>query len=303
MEVRVVITAVRPEFQQIIGLETPVEKIASGFQFTEGPVWSARAGALTFSDIPGDTLYQWRPGHEAEVLRRPSANTNGNTFDRQGRLLTCEHSGRRVSRTAAGGSVETLVDSYQAKRLNSPNDVICAANGDIYFTDPPYGLRRPDGSFEESEIGFNGVFRLSAATGVLTLLADDFVRPNGLALSGDERRLFVADTQEAHVRVFDITAGGSLANGRVFTETVHEGATGRCDGIKLDSRGNLYVATNLPSGVWVYDTEGRMLGIIGVGEGPANLAFGGDGWRSLFVTAQTSVYRVELKVAGQPVGV
>jgi gluconolactonase len=297
------IVALRPEFQELIDLHAPVERIATGLQFTEGPVWDTSTGSLVFSDIPGDTLYRWRPGaHSQEALRRPSANANGNTIDREGRLLTCEHSGRRVARMIAGGSVETLVDRYDGKRLNSPNDVICARNGDVIFTDPPYGLRQPDGSFLAGDLGFNGVFRWSAADGSLRLLVDDFVRPNGLALSADERVLFIADTQEAHIRAFDVYPDGNLSGGRVFCETRHEGQTARPDGIKLDERGNLYVASSLPSGVWVYDASGGLIGQIAVGENPANLAFGGDGWRTLFVTAQTSVYSVPLKAAGQPVG-
>jgi gluconolactonase len=194
------------------------------------------------------------------------------------------------------------VDRYEGKRLNSPNDVIVAARGEVYFTDPPYGLRRPDGTFAPGELDFFGVFRLAPATGVLTLLADDFVRPNGLALSADGRTLYVADTDRAHVRAFDVTADG-LSNGRVFAQTEHDGVVARPDGIKLDERGNLYVTSSRPQGVWVYDPSGRLLGQISVGaETPANCAFGGDDWRTLFVTAQTSVYRVRLKVAGQRVG-
>ncbi|HEY7269464.1 MAG TPA: SMP-30/gluconolactonase/LRE family protein [Dehalococcoidia bacterium] len=296
------IVPVSPEFHAIIDSDVVVQQLATGFQFTEGPVWNALDGTLTFSDIPGDALYRWRPGNTAEVLRKPSANSNGNTLDPEGRLVTCEHSGRRVTRTNRDGTVETIADSFEGKRLNSPNDVICAANGDIIFTDPPYGLRQPDGSFLPGELGFNGVFRSSAHNGRLTLLVGDFMRPNGLALSGDESRLYVADTQEGHIRVFDVRNDGSLANGRVFCETHHDGVTARPDGIKLDQRGNLYIASSTSSGVWVYDSAGNLAGQIGVGENPANLAFGGEGWRTLFVTAQTSVYSVRLKVSGQPVG-
>src|SRR5581483_9387520 len=294
--------AVRPEFQEIIDADTPVEKLASGFQFTEGPVWDASSGTLVFSDINGDTLYRLRPGGQPEVLRRPSGQSNGNTFDRQGRLLTCEHANRRVTRTEPDGAVTVLAEAFEGKRLNSPNDLVCAANGDVYFTDPPYGLRRPDGSFAPQELPFNGVFRWSAADGSLTLLARDFVRPNGIALSGDERRLFVADTQEGHVRVFDIGPDGSLQAGRVFCQTRHEDLVARPDGIKLDEDGNLYVASSLPEGVWVYDPSGRLLGMVPVGERPANLAFGGPDWRTLFVTAQTSIYSLRLKKPGQRAG-
>jgi gluconolactonase len=296
------IVAASPEFREIVDLDAEPEKVAGGFVFTEGPVWDARRRRLVFSDIPADTMYEWTEADGARIFRKPSGMANGNTIDAGGALLTCEHANRRVSRTTEDGSVATLVDRYEGKRLNSPNDVIVAARGEVYFTDPPYGLRRPDGTFAPGELDFFGVFRLAPATGVLTLLVDDFVRPNGLALSADGRTLYVADTDRAHVRAFDVTADG-LSNGRVFAQTEHDGIVARPDGIKLDERGNLYVTSSRPQGVWVYDPSGRLLGQISVGaETPANCAFGGDDWRTLFVTAQTSVYRVQLKVAGQRVG-
>ena len=275
------------------------ERIATGFRFTEGPVWHARERTLTFSDIHGDTLYRWTEKEGVAILRRPSAQANGNTYDREGRLITCEHASRRLSRTRADGSVETLASHYDGKRLNSPNDVVCAANGDLLFTDPPYGLRQPDGSFVGEELPFRGVYRLS--NGSLTVLARDFELPNGLALSADESRLFIADTARAHVRVFDIASDGSLRNGREFASLKHEGHVGRTDGIKFDQRGNLYVAAHIPKAIWVFNPKGELKDFIEIGEPPANLAWGGDDWRTLFVTATTSVYRVRMDVPGQPV--
>jgi len=295
------IVAFTPELQRLVDLDAPVEKIASGCVFTEGPVWNSREGSLTFSDIPGQTLYRWTEGGGQTVLRSPSGGANGNTLDRQGRLVTCEHANRRVSRTAADGSVETIASHFDGKRLNSPNDVIPCANGDLIFTDPPYGLRQPDGSFAPQEVLFNGVFRWSARDGSLRVLVDDFVRPNGLVLTADESRLYICDTQLHHVRVFDVAADGSLADGRVFADVSREDLIGRPDGMKIDSEGNLYVTANTPEGVWVYDPSGRHLGFIGVAESPANCAWGGQDWRTLFVTAQTSVYRLRMKVAGQRV--
>jgi sugar lactone lactonase YvrE len=293
------IVALDPRLHSIVDPNATYEKIADGFIFTEGPVWHSREKHLTFSDIQGNTLYRWTEGNGHEVFRRPSGEANGNSYDRQGRLLTCEHKGRRVSRTAADGSVETLASHFEGGQLNSPNDVVCASNGDLYFTDPPYGLRQPDGSFAAQDLDFCGVFRLSP-DGALTLLVSDFIRPNGLVLSADEKRMFIADTQEHHVRVFDVTPDG-LSGGEVFCDVSHEGAIGRPDGMKLDQQGNLYVTGNTDHGVWVYDPQGTLLGFIGVGEPPTNCAFGDDDWKTLYVTARTSVYRVRLKVPGMPV--
>ncbi len=274
------------------------ERIATGFRFTEGPVWHARERALVFSDVYGDAMHRWTEAGGSTVLRKPSAQANGNTYDRQGRLVTCEHASRRVSRTLADGTIETVVSHYEGKRLNSPNDLVCARNGELLFTDPPYGLRQPDGSFAGEELPFRGVYRWS---GALQLIADDFELPNGLALSADESRLYVADTGRAHLRVFDVAGDGSLRNGREFARLRHGESVGRPDGIKLDVNGNVYVAAHIPKAIWIFSPAGEHLGFIEVPEAPANLAWGGDDWRSLFVTANTSVYRLRMDVAGLPV--
>lgn len=279
-----------------------VEVVGAGFAFTEGPVWNARDSSLLFSDLRSNAIFRWAGDGPAQPFRSPSGEANGNTFDLDGRLLSCEHANRRVSRTLAGGSVETLVSHYEGKRLNSPNDLVVAANGDVYFTDPPYGLRQPDGTFGPQEVPFNGVYCWSARDASLHLLSDAFVRPNGIVLSGDQRTLYVADTQEAQVMAIDLGADGSAGSPRLFARTEHDTELARPDGMKMDALGHLYVTSSLPSGIWVYGTSGDLLGKIGVGEGPANCAFGGAGWRTLFVTARTSVYSVELNVAGQPVG-
>jgi gluconolactonase len=274
------------------------ERIATGFTFTEGPVWDRRDAALYFSDIQGDTIYRWREGEGHRAFRRPSGQANGNTIDAAGRLVTCEHANRRVTRTEAGGSVSVLADRFEGKRLNSPNDVVFAPNGDLYFTDPPYGLRQPDGSFAPQEVDFCGVYRLSAG-GELSAVVRDCERPNGLVVTADGRTLLVADTQRAHVRRFRIEADGALAGGEVFVEVVHDGARGLPDGMKLDSLGNLYVTANTAHGVWVFAADGALLGFIGVPEAPANCAWGGPELRTFFVTARTSVYRLPMRVAGQ----
>jgi gluconolactonase len=275
------------------------EKIAGGCVFTEGPVWSHRDNSLIFSDVRGDAMYRWTEAGGQEVFRRPSGVANGNTYDRAGRLVTCEHQNRRVSRTLPDGRVETLVSHWEGKRFNSPNDIVGVPNGDLYFTDPPYGLRRPDGTFGPQEIPFNGVYRL-AADGQLTVLAEDFERPNGLVISNDGRRLYIDDTERHHVRVFDLGADGQLTHGRVFAEVSYGETTGRPDGMKLDTEGNLYVTANTAEGVWVYAPDGALLGFLGVPEPPANAAWGGPGNSTLFITANTSVYRLQMKVSGQP---
>jgi gluconolactonase len=281
------------------------EKIATGFQFTEGPLWDSAAKTLTFSDERDNTMYRWTEAAGASVFRKPSQGSNGNTYDQAGCLITCEEGSRRVSRTNADGSIETVASHYQGSRLNSPNDVIVTRTGDVVFTDPPYGLRQPDGSIVGQELPFCGVFRVTATGGNIFVLADDFERPNGLVLSDDESHLLIADTERGHVRIFDMTAGGALRNGRIFVDQF-PGRTGvgrgpRPDGMKLDSLGNLYVAANTEEGVWVFDQEGEFLGTIGLDEAPANLAWGGDNWQTLFVTARTSVYRIPMKISGQPV--
>jgi len=267
-----------------------IEKLAGGFKFVEGPVWDPR-GFLLFSDIPADTIYKWMPGKEKpEVFRHPCGNTNGHTLDREGRLISCEHSGRRVSRTEKDGKVVTLVDRYEGKRLNSPNDVVVRSDGSLYFTDPPYGIPK-----EQEELGFYGVYRL-APDGKLTLLTREFVRPNGLAFSPDEKRLYVADSQANFVKVFDVRPDGTLANGRLFADMRSPGKDGAADGMKVDVEGNLYFTG--PEGVWIYSPEGRLLGKIIPPEVPANLAWGDSDYKTLYMTARTGLYRVRLKIAG-----
>ena len=307
------IVALDKRLSDLVDPNVAVEKIATGFVFTEGPVWHSRERHLTFSDVFGAVMYRWTEAGGAVVLRKPSGGANGNTYDRQGRLVTCQHD-RRVTRTSADGSVEEIATHFEGKRLNSPNDIVCAANGDLLFTDPTFGLQprmAPDGKEQPQETPFAGVYRLSARDGSLTLLADDFAAPNGIVLSPDQRRLYVDDSRQQHVRVFDVGSDGRLSNGRVFAEVKHGDTAGLPDGMKMDSEGNLYVAANTNEGIWVFDPEGTLLGFIGVGEekhrfreglgGPANLAWGGDDWRTLYVTAVSSVYRLRMKVAGQAV--
>jgi len=262
------------------------EKVASGFQFTEGPVWHPE-GFLIFSDIPANRIVKWTAPDKTETFREPSGNSNGLTFDRQGRLIACEHGNRRVSRTEPDGKVVTLADKYEGKRLNSPNDAVVKSDGSIYFTDPPYGIQT-----HQKELPFNGVFRITP-DGKLTLLAGDFERPNGIALSPDEKKLYVADTARGHIRVFDVQPDGTCKGGGEFVKVPGP------DGMKVDTKGNLYVTS---VGVAVFDPDGKKIGDIKLPERPANCCFGDADNKTLFVTARTSLYRVRLKVAGIKVG-
>ena len=269
-----------------------VEKVAGGFQFIEGPVWMP-SGTLVFSDIPADTLYEWKGGGTAGVFRKPSNNSNGNTLDRQDRLVTCEHGSRKVTRTEKDGKITVLAERYEGRLLNSPNDVVERSNGDIYFTDPPYGIKK-----EQEEVGFNGVYRL-APDGTLTAVARDFIRPNGLAFSPDEKRLYVDDTEGKHIRVFDVHADGSLANGRVFADIRGE-KPGVPDGMRVDTRGSVYCTGS--GGIQVFAPSGKLLGVIEVPEVAANCAWGDADNKTLYITASTGLYRIRLKIAGVRTG-
>jgi sugar lactone lactonase YvrE len=272
------------------------EQLATGFQFTEGPLWDPRTESVFFSDIPADTIYRWSPREGATLFRRPSGKANGHTWDRQGRLITCEHAGRRLSRTEADGSVTALAERYQGKRLNSPNDVVVRSDGAIYFTDPPYGLTAQFGQPAEQELPFHGVFLLSPGATELTPLLDDGERPNGLAFSPDETKLYLADTPRHELRVFDVRPDGTLAGGRLFARTDPNEGDGRPDGVKVDEAGRVYVAG--PGGIWVFDPAGSALGILKTPERAANLNWGDADRRTLYVTATSSLYRVRLRVPG-----
>jgi len=264
------------------------EQIATGFQFTEGPVWHPE-GYLIFSDIPASRTYTWRPDGTVAIFREPSGNANGLTLDRERYLIACEHSGRRVSRVAADGTAVTLVDSYGGKRLNSPNDVVVKSDGTIYFTDPPYGIEP-----EQREQPCNGLYRITLK-GELELLIDDFDRPNGLAFSADESLLYVDDSPRRHVRVFDVRPDGTLANSRIFADMDHP-QPGSPDGMKIDTEGHLFVTG--ATGVWVFEPDGTCLGVITTPERPANCAWGDADRQTLYITARTSLYRVRTTVPG-----
>ncbi len=276
---------------EILAPNAEIEKIADGFEFTEGPVWHPD-GFLLFSDIPANTIYKWQPEQETEIFRQPSGNANGNTLDNSGRLISAEHGNRRVSLTEKDGEIVTLASQYQGKQLNSPNDLVVKSDGSIYFTDPPYGIES-----EQEELGFYGVYRL-APDGTLTLLVDDFVRPNGIVLSPDETKLYVNDSQEGHIRVFDVQPDGMLDNGKLFAELEPPSEEGAADGMKVDIKGNIY--STGPGGVWIFSPNGDLLGIIETPEPPANIAWGDRDYKTLYITARKSLYRIRLKNSGLP---
>lgn len=266
------------------------EQIATGFQFTEGPVWHPD-GYLIFSDIPASRIYTWKPDGTVAIFREPSGNANGLTLDSERRMIACEHGGRRVARVAADGTAVTLADSYGGKRLNSPNDVVVKSDGTIYFTDPPYGIEP-----EQREQPCNGLYRI-LPNGVIELLIDDFDRPNGLAFSADESLLYVDDSPRRHVRAFDVRLDGRLANSRVFADMDHP-QPGSPDGMKIDTEGHLFVTG--ATGVWVFEPDGTCLGVIATPERPANCAWGDADRQTLYITARTSLYRVRTTVPGLP---
>lgn len=275
------------------------ERLATGFLFTEGPIWMPD-GYLLFSDIPGNRIYKWSPEEGVEVWREPSDFANGQTTDQQGRLITCEHGNRRVSRTEPDGTVVTLAEGYQGKRLNSPNDVVVKSDGTVYFTDPVAFNIKP----EEVEQECYGLYRILPDSSV-ERLADDINYPNGLAFSPDESILYVVDSERRHIRAFDICPDGTLTHSRVFADMNHPQTgfnSAVPDGMKIDIEGHLYVAG--ADGIWVFEPDGTWLGILVPrsdqrhSEPPANCAWGDSDLKSLYVTACSSIYRFRVKIPG-----
>lgn len=271
-----------------------VQKLYTGTLWSEGPVYFADGDFLVWSDIPNNRMLRWVPELGVTVFRQPSNFSNGNTRDLQGRLITCEHGTRRVTRTEADGSITVLADKYKGKRLNSPNDVVVKSDGTIWFTDPPYGILCDyEGHRSPPEQERCNVFRLDPSTGALEVVADDFVSPNGIAFSPDESRLYVSDTGISHdengphhIRVFDVADGKRLTKGRVFAEIDN----GAADGFRLDRDGCVWTSAGMR--VECYTPDGRLIGRIHIGELVSNVAFGGPRRNRLFLTATTGLYAV-----------
>lgn len=270
-----------------------LEKVASGFRFTEGPVYERKTDSVLFSDQPTSTInrYDCKTG-QVSVFRNANVEPNGNIFDGMNRFLGCEHKTRRISRTDPDGRIVTLAYLYQGKRLNSPNDIAIKSDGTIYFTDPPYGLPRQT---EGKEQPVNGVYRIEK-NGDVTLLASDHAMPNGLAFSPDEKTLYVDDTERQTIRAYDVTPDGLLTNGRVLIDMHNPGKRGAPDGLKVDTKGTIFCTG--AGGVWVIAPNGIALGIIETPETAANCGFGDKDGKTLYITASTGLYRIRLQDAG-----
>jgi gluconolactonase len=292
-----------PALLELVDEDAELERLGTGFTFTEGPLWHPD-GYLLFSDMPGDARRRWDEENGVQEVANPSNKGNGMTWDLDGRLLVCEHvtsSVVRMDPDGKGGGREVLATHYDGKELNSPNDVVVKSDGAIYFTDPTYGRMPGFGIEREQDLDFQGVYRIPPGGGDLQLLIDDFVQPNGLCFTADEKTLYINDTDRAHIRAFDVQDDGMIANGRVVAEGIGSGdlAIGDLvDGMKLDERGNIYVTG--PGGVCIFDPEGSQLGTIEVPENVGNINWGGPDWNWLFIAASTSMYRVKCNVSGNP---
>jgi gluconolactonase len=290
-----------PAVLELVDEDAELERLGTGFTFTEGPLWNPD-GFLLFSDMPGDVRRRWDPDSGVTEVANPSNKGNGMTFDNDGRLIVCEHvtsSVVRMDPDGTGSGREVLATHYGDKELNSPNDVVVKSDGAIYFTDPTYGRMPGFGLEREQDLEFQGVYRIAPEGGDPQLLVDDFSQPNGLCFSSDESLLYINDTDRAHIRVFDVQPDGTIANSRVLAENIGSGDLNigdLVDGMKLDERGNVWVTG--PGGVCIFDPQGEHIGTVEVPENVGNLNWGGPDWNWLFIPASTSVYRIECKVSG-----
>ena len=288
--------------RELVDTDAEVERLGTGFTFTEGPVWNAGGEFLLFSDMPGDVRRRWSEQDGVTEIMRPANQANGVVYDAQGNLLVCEHSTSSLVKEHPDGTRETIATHFRGKELNSPNDVITRSDGTIYFSDPWYGRMPVFGVERERELGFQGVYMIRPGATDLELIVaeDEFEMPNGLCFSPDESLLYINDTPNALIRVYDVNPDGTIANGRLFLDGIGSGVIeeGIPDGMKCDERGDIWVTG--PGGIWVISPEGEHLGTIEVPENTGNLAWGGPGWKTLFIPSSTSVYRIETKVASAP---
>ena len=301
-----------PALDQIISADAKVEKLAGGFAFTEGPVWDRKGDYLIFSDLRANVINKWTPDGKVSIVAKPSGFTgkdpseigwedvatpsigsNGLTLDRQGRIVLAAHGDRDIVRLEKNGQRTVLASRYEGKRLNSPDDLVYKADGTLYFTDPPYGLRKQDDD-SRKELAFNGVYLLK--DGKLQLLDKTFIRPNGLAFSPGEKYFYVNDSARKLIMVYEVRPDDTMAKGKVFIDMSADKADGIPDGMKVDQKGNVYCTG--PGGFWIMSPEGKHLGTVRTPELPANLAFGDSDGKMLYLTARTGLYRIPLKIAG-----
>lgn len=297
------IEVVKPGFRKLLKPDSRLREIAGGLGFAEGTVWWSKKRSLIWSDIPNNRLMQWSKAEGARVFRQPSGNSNGNTIDLAGNLLSCETSGRCVTLTDTRGGVRTLVDRCKGLRFNSPNDIVVKSDGSVWFTDPDYGIlhAHPDlGHGKPREVPGNFVYRYEPDTGRLDVVGEDFQKPNGLAFSPDEKRLYIGDSGRTHdekrgthhVRVFSVVGGKRLRGGEVFAVVDPHVP----DGMRTDVNGNLFVTAG--DGAHVFDKGGDLIGKIRTPEVAANCAFGGRGYSTLFIAATSTVWAIDLNTTG-----
>jgi gluconolactonase len=295
-----------PAMRELVPEGAQLERLGTGFTFTEGPLWNPE-GFLLFSDMPGDVRRRWYPENGVTEVANPSNKGNGMTFDLDGKLIVCEHvtsSVVRIDPDGTGAGREVLATHYDGKELNSPNDVIVKSDGTIYFTDPTYGRMPGFGIEREQDLDFQGVYRIPAGGGEPELLLDDFGQPNGLCFTADEKLLYINDTDNAHIRVFDVDDDGRPVNGRVLADGIGSGSLDvgdLVDGMKLDEQGNVWVTgpgVDSQFGVCVFSPEGEHLGTIDVPAAVGNINWGGSTWDQLFVCGSDSLYRLQCSVSG-----
>ena len=287
-------------FRNCVNRTSHVERLWTGARWTEGPVYFPAGKYVLFSDIPNDRIMRYdETDMSVSIFRTPAGNANGHTVDRQGRLVSCEHGNRRVTRTEIDGRITVIADSYQGKKLNSPNDVVVKSDDSIWFTDPPYGILSDYEGNKATQENGNNVYRVDGKSGAIKCVVDDFIRPNGLAFSADEKKLYIVDSaggrtkgQPKHIRVFDVGEGGKLTGGAEFADCT----AGRFDGMRFDTEGRLWAATD--DGVHCIDTDGTLIGKVKIPEICSNVCFGGPKRNYLYITATNSLYGVMLHVNG-----
>jgi gluconolactonase len=284
---------------ELIDRDAQVERVATGFTFTEGPIWNKQGEFLLFSDMPGDVRRRWSERDGVEEVMRPSNKCNGMVYDAAGNLLVCEHVTSSLVRERPDGTRETIASHYHGKELNSPNDVVTRSDGTIYFSDPVYGRVPGFGIEREQDLSFQGVYRIGPGGGEpeLVVSENEFEQPNGLCFSPDESLMYINDTPRALIRVYDVASDGTLSGGRLFFDHIGSGVIedGIPDGMKCDERGNIWVTG--PGGVWVISPGGEHLGVVGVPENVGNIGWGGSDWKMLYMPSSTSLYRVPTKIA------